>query len=108
MQNFYQYPKPLTPKATWPQFLAALGVSGVIAMIVLFTNLNTATGQIEVLGAVSVSDRDYIQGQISRIIKDDLTNPVCETWRDTEGALHGCLTDVQLESLDNITTYINE
>lgn len=108
MQNFYQYPKTQRIKATMNQFMAALGVSSAIAIFVLFTNLNTATGQIETLQGITIQDQMYIQGQIGRIVKDDLTNPVCETWSDTEGIVHGCLTDVQLESLDNITTYINE
>lgn len=108
MQNLYQYPTPLRTSATWPQVWAALSVCGAVAMIALFTNLHTATGQTEALQAMQIQDRDYIQNQINTIVQDDLHNPVCETYRDTEGALHGCLNDVQLEALDNITTYINE
>jgi len=44
-----------------------------------------------------------VTAELQRMLIDDKTNPVCEYYVDTEGYEHGCMTDVQLDAIDNIT-----
>lgn len=49
----------------------------------------------------------HINDQLKTILQDDKQNPVCEYWEDQQGYGHGCLTDIQLNAIIEIDTFIN-
>lgn len=82
-----------------PQLIGSVVFSLSLGVISLLSNAFIPLAQAEAI------DLEYIKLKLHKITEEDLENPECNP--RTEGnAIKGCLTDLQLQQLDQLEEYL--